>query len=151
MKILPNQSNTSIVSPRQGNGSNVSGPSFDDLLNKLSKEGPISVQNSVSPYSISSIDGSTTGPIPNTVQADALQNAYDTLDVLERMEWTLTTFSNLSGSTKETFSSLLNEFTDRLKASRDSLDVHDPLVDILNQIGVMAVVERARLERTGMY
>lgn len=143
MKILPNQSNTSIVSSRQGNGSNASGISFDELLNKLSGAGPASVQNAAS---LSSIE--VTAPAADSVRSDAMQNAYDTLDVLERMQWTLTTSSGFSNSAKETFSSLLDGVTDRLKASRDSLDSHDPLVDILNQIGVTAVVERARLEKT---
>ncbi len=146
MKILPNHSNTPIVSSGQGNGLNPSSISFDDLLNRLSGAGPASVQNAASPSSISATD-----PVSNAAQADAMQSAYDTLDVLERMEWTLTTSSDFSSSTKETFSSLLSGVTDRLKASRDNLDAQDPLVDILNQIGVTAVVERARLEKTGMY
>ncbi|MDD3553166.1 MAG: hypothetical protein PHC35_01405 [Deltaproteobacteria bacterium] len=144
MKILPNQSNTPIVSSRHGNGSDASGISFDDLLTKLSIAGPASVQNAAP---LSSVGAAA--PVSDAARSDAMQNAYDTLDVLERMEWTLTTSSGFSTSAKETFSSLLNGFTDRLKASRDSLDAHDPLVDILNQIGVTAVVERARLEKTG--
>lgn len=146
MKILPNQFNTPNVSSRQGSSSNVSGISFDDLLNKLSSADLTSVQNAAPPSSIS-----TTDPVSDAVRADAMQNAYDTLDVLERMEWTLITSSDFSSSVRETFSSSLTGVTDRLKASRNSLDAHDPLVDILNQIGVTAVVERARLEKTGMY
>lgn len=145
MKILPNQSNTPIVSSKHGSGANNSGISFDDLLNRLSSAGPASVQNG---GPLSAVEA--TAPASDVARSDAMQNAYDTLDVLERMEWTLTTSSGLSSSAKETFSSLLNGFTDRLKASRDGLDAQDPLVDILNQIGVTAVVERARLEKTGI-
>lgn len=147
MKILPNQTNSAIISSKQGSGAANNGEvSFDELLNRLSVAGAVSqTQGVMSPSAISEPASSS-----EAARFDALQSAYDALDVLDRMEWTLATSSGFSDSVKETFGSLLSDVTNRLKATRDTLDPGDPLVDILNQIGVTAVVERARLERTNV-
>jgi len=146
MKILPNQSNTTIASSSVNNNIDTSGASFEELLNKLSAKRPAASVQATAPASAAT----TPLTVSNTAQDEALQNAYDTLDILERMEWMLTTSSGLSDSTRETLGSSLTGLTERLMASRDRLSAHDPLVDIINQIGVTAVVERARLERLGI-
>jgi hypothetical protein len=79
-------------------------------------------------------------------QDEALAAGEDALRLLEHYE-ALLTGPNLDASSLDTVAEALAEQTEGLRNLRDRLDMHDPLREAIDSIGVLTVVESAKIIR----
>ena len=118
----------------------VEGPSFSEILEKTSKEDPVTAASL-------SRAGSVGQPVSlSMAQNHAIAKAEEILNLLNHLG-SMFGSSGTSDSALKTTAEAISDRLQELRELRDGLDMSDPLRDTLNEVGTLSIVEEAKITR----
>jgi uncharacterized membrane protein YdfJ with MMPL/SSD domain len=143
MKIDPLLFKTGEVGGQQGvqdNDKTANQVKFADILNEVSFKRDVTESQDIANIQSVHTSGVT------SLQGDAISEGETMLDMLEHLSTMLEGVDSSQGSMEAVADSIQSRL-ETLVNRRDSLDADDPLRQTLNEIGMLAAVQEAKITR----